>query len=66
VDVAHNVILIDGTPRIGTKTLSMCPLARPAAAQAVSKTRAEFLALASYLFVGHHDAALGQEPQNVP
>ncbi len=74
-DVEHDAILIDGTPEIvlhasdSDEDLVQVPLVPwpgPAAAQAVSETRAEFLAPASYRLVGDHDAALSQEQLNVP
>jgi hypothetical protein len=74
-DVEHNAILIDGTPEIALHAsdsdedlvhVPLVPWPRPAAAQAVSETRAEFLAPASYRLVGDHDAGLSQEQLNVP
>ena len=46
--------------------MPLVPWPRPAAAQALSETHAEFLAPASYRLVGDHDAALSQEQLNVP
>jgi len=44
----------------------LVPWPRPAAAQAVSETRAQFLAPALYHLVRDHDAALSHEQLDVP
>jgi hypothetical protein len=69
-DLEHHAILIDGTPEIvlhasdsdeNLVQVPLVPRSRPAAAQAASETRAEFLAPASYRLVGDYDAALSQK-----
>ena len=74
-DVEHNALLIDGTPEIVLHAsdsdedlvhVPLVPWPRPATAQAVSETRAEFLAPAFYHLVGDHDAALSQEQLSAP
>jgi hypothetical protein len=75
VGIAPGLNEDDGTPEIALHTsysddnlvhVPLVPWPWPAAAQAVSETRSEFLAPTSYRLVGDRDAALSQEQLNVP